>query len=148
MIIFDLKCEPENHVFEAWFGSTEDYLSQQKRRLVSCPICGSETVAKAPMAPRVAPRGGRQGQSEGPPGEAEAMKAVLTALASVQREQLRNSDFVGDGFPDEARAIHLGEAKARSIHGRTSAEEAKKLVEEGIKVTPLLFPIVEPGLEN
>ena len=56
MIIFDLKCAPQGHVFEAWFGSSEDYEAQQARGLVACPICGAGEVAKAPMAPTSAPR--------------------------------------------------------------------------------------------
>ena len=51
MIIFDLQCAPAGHVFEAWFGSTDDYEEQQARGLVSCPICGDGEVDKAPMAP-------------------------------------------------------------------------------------------------
>ena len=47
MIVFDLKCAPQGHVFEGWFGSGADYDSQQARGLVSCPICGSLEVAKA-----------------------------------------------------------------------------------------------------
>ena len=148
MIIFDLRCEPQAHVFEAWFGSSEDYEEQQGRGLVSCPICGSAVVAKAPMAPRVGAKGNRTNHPAGPPEGLAALKAALTSLATAQREQLRNSDFVGDRFPDEARAIHLGEIEARAIHGRASRDEAESLVEEGIPITPLVIPIVEPGVEN
>ena len=147
MIIFDLRCEPQAHVFEAWFGSSEDYEEQQRRGLVSCPICGSAVVAKAPMAPRVGAKGSRTDCPDGPEGLA-VLKAALAALATAQREQLRNSDFVGDRFPDEARAIHLGEIEARAIHGRASRDEAESLIEEGIPIAPLVIPIVEPGVEN
>ena len=51
-------------------------------------------------------------------------------------------------FPAEARAIHLGEAEARAIHGRASKEDAESLAEDGIPVAPLPFPVVEPGEEN
>ncbi|MBC8095157.1 MAG: DUF1178 family protein [Akkermansiaceae bacterium] len=36
MIIFDLKCAPLGHVFEAWFASSEDYEAQAARGLVVC----------------------------------------------------------------------------------------------------------------
>ena len=137
MIIFDLKCSPQGHVFEAWFGSSDDYGSQQARGLVTCPMCNSAEVEKAPMAPRVGAKGNQI-----------ATESMLAALASAQRELLRKSDFVGDSFPDEARAIHLGEAEARAIHGRASRTEAEKLAEEGIEVAPLPFPVIEPGAEN
>ena len=67
MIIFDLKCAPQGHVFEAWFGSTDDYEAQRARGLVSCPLCGSAEVDKAPMAPRVGAKG-NQGRRAVPPG--------------------------------------------------------------------------------
>ena len=149
MIIFDLKCGPQHHVFEAWFGSTEDYESQQDRGLVTCPICHSSDIEKAPMAPRVGAKGNQVADPQPyASAQPEAMKTMLAALASAQRELLRKSDFVGDQFVDEARAIHLGEAEARSIHGRASPSDAETLAEEGIQVSPLLFPIVDPAAEN
>ena len=105
MIIFDLKCAPQGHVFEAWFGSTEDYEAQQARGLVSCPLCGAGDVDKAPMAPRVGAKGN---QAEGP--APEQMKAMLAGLADAQKQLLETSEHVGARFVDEARAIHLGEA--------------------------------------
>ncbi len=149
MIIFDLKCAPQAHVFEAWFGSSTDFEAQHERKLVSCPICGSADVEKAPMAPRVGAKG-NQGTGQAVPASepSEEVKTMLSALARVQRELLRKSDFVGNRFPDEARAIHLGEAEARAIHGMASPKEAEELAAEGIGVAPLLFPILEPGAEN
>jgi hypothetical protein len=143
MIIFDLKCAPQGHVFEAWFGSTEDYESQGSRGLVSCPICGSGEVAKAPMAARLAAKGNK---TDAP--SPQAMKAMLSEMATLQKKLLEKSDFVGDRFSDEARAIHLGEAEARAIHGRASRDDARDLIEDGIPVSPLLFPVPEPGEEN
>jgi len=143
MIIFDLKCGAQGHVFEAWFGSSEDYEAQRGRGLVSCPVCGDGAVDKAPMAPRVGPKGGAP--ADLPP---EAVKAALAGIAEAQKQMLAKSEHVGDRFPDEARAIHLGEAEARAIHGRASPAEAASLREEGIPVAPLPFPVPDPGTEN
>ncbi|MGZ8346942.1 MAG: DUF1178 family protein [Allosphingosinicella sp.] len=143
MIIFDLRCAPQGHVFEAWFGSSEEYDAQAARGLVSCPICGAAEIEKAPMAPAVARKGNRA-DTPSP----EVMKARLGEMAKLQRKLLEQSDFVGDRFPDEARAIHLGEAEARAIHGRASRDDAESLIEEGIPVSPLPFPVPEPGEEN
>lgn len=146
MIVFDLRCQPVGHVFEAWFGSSADYRDQQGRGLVSCPICGGGEVEKAPMAPAV-PKNGEP--SVGAPGaDPETMKQVLAALAATQRRMIARSDWVGDRFADEARAIHLGEADARSIHGRASRAEAESLAEDGIPVAPLLFPVAAPDEEH
>jgi len=143
MIIFDLKCAPQGHVFEAWFGSSEEFESQQARGLVACPLCGAREVCKAPMAPAVGAKA-NQGAASSP----AAVKAMMAELATAQRQMLEASEHVGDRFPDEARAIHLGEAEARAIHGRASAADADALRDEGIAVAPLPFPVPEPGEEN
>jgi hypothetical protein len=149
MIIFDLKCNPAGHVFEAWFGSSADYDDQQARGLVSCPICGAAEVEKAPMAPSVPRKGGQSPAASNLfSSEPAKVKAMMTALASMQREMIAKSDWVGDRFASEARAIHVGEAEARSIHGRATRDEAESLVEDGVPVAPLLFPVLPPGEEN
>ena len=141
MIIFDLRCEARGHVFEAWFGSSEDYESQRARGLVACPVCGSGEVAKAPMAPAVPAKGNR---SPSP----QEVKDMMAAAASAQQRLLEASEPVGERFADEARAIHLGEAEARAIHGRATPAEAESLIEEGVPIAPLPFPVADPGTEN
>jgi hypothetical protein len=143
MIIFDLKCAPQGHVFEAWFGSSEDYEAQQARGLVTCPLCASAEVGKAPMAPAVGAKGN---QADGPP--PEQVKAMLGAMAEAQKRLLETSEHVGPRFADEARAIHLGEAEARAIHGQATPEQADELRDEGIPVAPLPFPLIPPEDEN
>ena len=152
MIIFDLRCVPSGHVFEAWFGSSSDYDDQQERGLVSCPLCGAGEVEKAPMAPAVPKKGADSNRSGAAATEPElfssdpaTMKQMLAALAAVQRKLVEQSNWVGDRFASEARAIHLGEAEARSIHGRATREDAESLAEDGIPVAPLLFPVAAPG---
>jgi hypothetical protein len=149
VIIFDLKCVPHSHVFEAWFGSSADYDSQRGRGLVSCPLCASTDVGKAPMAPAVLAKGSvTHSASELFSGAPAEVKAMLAAAAAMQKQMLAQSEGVGDRFADEARAIHLGEADARAIHGRATRAEAESLVEDGIPVAPLPFPIADPGTEN
>lgn len=151
MIIFDLKCAPAGHVFEAWFGSSADYQAQKARGLVSCPLCGSAAIAKAPMAPAVGAKGNAAAAPSAPElfsGNPEQMKAMLAAAAALQKKMLESSEGVGDRFADEARAIHLGEAEARAIHGRATREQAESLMDDGIPVAPLPFPVPDPGAEN
>lgn len=160
MIVFDLTCT-HGHVFEAWFGSTEDYESQRARRLVCCPICNSPDVDKAVMAPRVGRKGNQQVSTSpvpigkdlpaplpAPEPEPEQIKVMLEALATAQREALKDSQWVGQRFADEARAIHLGESDHRAIHGQASPEQARALIEEGIPVAPLPFPVRPPEADN
>jgi len=99
-------------------------------------------VEKAPMAPRLATRANAEEPSP------QAMKAMLAEMAGLQKKLLEKSDNVGDRFPDEARAIHLGEAEARAIHGRATRRDAAELIDDGIPVSPLLFPVEEPGEQN
>lgn len=145
MIVFDLRCGAAAHVFEGWFGSGEDYESQRSRGLVICPMCGDGRVEKAVMAPRIGAKGN---QSPPAPADPEAMKALLAAMATAQKQMLEKSSYVGDRFADEARAIHLGDAAARAIHGKATRAETESLIEDGIQVSPLPFPVVEPGEEN
>lgn len=137
MIVYDLLCAPGGHVFEAWFGSSGDYDDQRARGLLSCPLCGSDEVGKAPMAPAVRP----SGTATGP-------QAMLAALAAAQARALEKSTWVGTGFADQARAMHLGEAEHRPIHGEASLAEAKSLADDGVPVAPLPLPVVPPSEAN
>lgn len=141
MIVFDLRCAT-GHVFEAWFGAGADYEDQRERGLLECPVCGDKGVGKAAMAAAVPAKGAGDAL---PPARA---KALIGRIAAAQRRALANSDYVGDRFASEARAIHLGEADARSIHGQATRADAKALAEEGVPVAPLLLPVVPPRQEN
>jgi hypothetical protein len=148
MIVFDLRCAPAAHIFEAWFGSSADYEDQRARGLVSCPICGSGDIAKAPMAPAVPRKGGGGMPVALPAEDAAKMKAMLPELATLQRRMLKGSEWVGDRFASEARAIHVGDAEARQIHGEATPAQVDSLIEDGVPVAPLLIPVAPPDQEN
>lgn len=152
MIIFDLKCAPGGHVFEAWFASSSAFEEQQGRGLVTCPLCGSANVAKAPMAPAVGAKSNASQPCAPSTGLAtaapEEVKTMLAAVAALQKRILAGSESVGTRFAAEARAIHLGEADSRPIHGEATRTEAESLIEEGVPIAPLPFPVVPPGEEN
>jgi hypothetical protein len=144
VIVFDLKCLGGGHVFEGWFGSSADYESQRERGLIQCPLCGTVKVEKAAMAARLNAKRNKDEASADP----GAVKAMMAKLASMQKKMLEGSDYVGERFADEARAIHLGEVDARAIHGKASRAESDSLIEDGVPVSPLPFPIIEPGEDN
>ena len=50
---------------------------------------------------------------------------------------MRNTEDVGERFPEEARKIHYEETPTRSIRGKASREEAEALTEEGIEFSQL-----------
>ncbi|MDO7835404.1 DUF1178 family protein [Sphingobium sp. HBC34] len=166
MIVFDLKCEGQGHVFEAWFGSSADYEDQKARGLLACPLCGDADVTKAVMAPAVAAKGNRRPAPEqgnvapaaSPREEPTApvmtvadqakMQALVEALGQAQQQALKDSTWVGRGFAEQARAMHYGEQDRASIHGEVAPAEARALIEEGVEVAPLLFPVIPPHAKN
>jgi len=157
MIVFDLQCGAHGHRFEGWFASSDDFARQQARGLVVCPACGSVEVAKAVMAPNVCRKGNQQPEARNAPPAAVANAAPplppeavarLRAIASAQAEALKASRWVGEDFADKARAIHYGEQDAEAIHGRARPEEVRDLLEEGVEIAPILFPVVPPDRTN
>jgi len=160
MIVFDLECRAAGHRFEGWFGSSDDFAGQQARGLLACPQCGSADVLKAPMAPAVGRKGNQlttTTRAAPQPATPQPMsKGVLSpeavqmlqSLAKMQTEAIKDSRWVGESFADESRAMHYGERKHESIHGEATIAEAKELLEEGIAVAPLPFPVAPPGKAN
>jgi hypothetical protein len=142
MIVFDLRCS-HGHVFEAWFGSSSDFADQQARGLLECPVCGDTGIEKALMAPNIPAKSNRKADAlpvasaDGP--SPEEAKALLKAMADMQKTVEENFDYVGERFADEARAIHYGEREAGGIWGEASAEDVRALHEEGISAAPLPF---------
>ena len=64
MIRYNLRCE-RGHAFESWFQSSSAYETQEKRKLVNCPVCGSAKVERAIMAPQIVSKKGRDRASTG-----------------------------------------------------------------------------------
>ncbi|MBE9554872.1 MAG: DUF1178 family protein [Proteobacteria bacterium] len=139
MILYNLCCSAD-HVFEAWFRDSAAFDEQAVAGEILCPVCGNASVAKAPMAPRIA-KGGDSGDDRGEesgPGpqtytntKATEMRRMLTEL---RRHVEDNSDYVGDSFAEEARKIHYGETEERNIYGEATEDQAEELTEEGVKV--------------
>jgi hypothetical protein len=153
MIRYNLRCEA-GHVFESWFQSSSTYDSQIRRKLVTCPACGSVRIEKAIMAPQIVSKKGRGSVAPAPaaaevPAPVEAAAPTSTSLMLAQERELRaklkelrdhivkNADNVGERFPNEARKMHYGEIEHRPIYGEASPDEARSLIEEGVEVSPL-----------
>ncbi len=153
MIRYALVCN-KGHEFESWFADSAAYEKQAKRKLVTCPLCGSDRVEKAIMAPRLAnSQKGPPSIEAPPPNEtsspaAPAQPAPVAMISPQEREvraklrELRehltkNADNVGATFAEQARKMHYGEIEHRSIYGIATPDEAKGLAEEGIEFHPL-----------
>ena len=142
MKVLDLQCA-HGHCFEGWFGSEADFQSQRERTLIQCPMCGISEVEKKLSAPRLN-LGSRQEAAPSPstdvmvPSKSDAdLAAVWLAIA---RHVVANTTDVGHRFAEEARRIHYGEVQEHSIRGKTTPDEARALLDEGIEVLPLLLP--------
>lgn len=144
MIVFDLRCNG-GHVFEAWFASSDAYARQRAEGLLSCPVCASDAIEKAVMAPAVAAKGNRKVDKTP---DAATLKQAIGRLAAEQAKLLASSEWVGSGFARQARAMHDGEEPHRTIHGQATLAEAKALVDDGIPVAPLPLPVVPPDQVN
>jgi hypothetical protein len=149
MIRYNLRCE-RGHAFESWFQSSSAYESQEKRKLVNCPACGSAKVERAIMAPQIVSKKGREAAPPAAaPEVADAAAPAAMPLMMAQERELRaklkelrdhivkNADNVGERFPNEARKMHYGDIEHRPIYGEASPEEARSLIDEGVEVSPL-----------
>ncbi len=142
MIVFNLSCS-NDHRFDGWFRSPEDFESQQGGGLVDCPFCGDKQITKHLSAPRI-----NSGAQESPTAaESREPREVMAAsmLPDLQAHMLRqfksfiqdNTENVGAQFAEVARRMHYGEEKHRNIRGRVSAQESAELREEGIETVNL-----------
>jgi hypothetical protein len=148
MIRYSLRCEG-GHAFESWFQSSSAYDSQVKRKLVTCPACGSAKVEKSIMAPQIVGKKRRDSAAPAPAASTDVTAPASTPLMMAQERELRaklrelrdhivkNADNVGERFSNEARKMHYGDIEHRPIYGEASPDEARSLIEEGVEVSPL-----------
>lgn len=133
MIVFNLSCG-NDHRFEGWFSSAEDFTAQSGNGDVCCPVCGSSQIARQLSAPYVST--GKRAPAQ------KAAPVSVANSAAMLREKfmefvLKNTEDVGGRFPEEARRMHYKEAEQRAIRGSASPEEVSALREEGIDVMPV-----------
>jgi len=140
MKVFNLCCD-QDHLFEGWFASGDEFDRQLEASLIECPVCASTDVRKLLSAPRLN-LGDALDVSESSGKEAVAMpndESMRSMMLQIARHVAANSEDVGERFPEEARRIHYDEAPKRSIRGVASKEEAAELKDEGIEVMPVPF---------
>lgn len=145
MKVLDLRCQ-HGHRFEGWFACEDDFLDQNGRGLVECPLCGDRIVQRLPSAPRLNLSGATEPATPASsPAEASSPPDLQTLWLKAVRHMLATTEDVGERFADEARRIHYGEAKARGIRGQASPEQREALRDEGIEVVPLPIPAALKG---
>ncbi len=143
MKVLDLQCAL-GHVFEGWFASEADFVDQNHRSLVQCPLCGDPSIVKKLSAPRLSLSGNRSNPVEREDEGQDAVNMAINkiepadALIAMARRILSETTDVGDQFAEEARKMHYGERKMQGIRGTATPDETHALAEEGIEV--LSFP--------
>lgn len=139
MKVLNLRCA-NGHGFEGWFGSDDDFLDQNGRGLIGCPLCADRIVTRMPSAPRLNLSGAAEPR---PPAAAPAQRQEPELQAmwmQVVQQVLRHTEDVGERFSEEARRIHYGEVPHRGIRGQASEAERAALADEGIEVMRLPLP--------
>ena len=152
MISFDLCCG-KGHRFEGWFASDDDFHGQLARGLVECPLCADRAIVRLPTAPRLNLSGAKApapspsdspaaatAKTTGSPATVMAPSEVQALWLKAIQQVMRNTEDVGERFPEEARRIHYGETANRGIRGQASAEDRAALADEGIEVMALPLP--------
>jgi hypothetical protein len=139
MIVYDLICA-QQHRFEGWFGSAEDFSRQRGDALIRCPMCDDAEIERRPSANIQVGRApipaletpspvAERKDAAAPSSDAQTLKLIRRLIAETEN--------VGRAFPEEVRKIHYEEAPKRGIRGQATHEEADSLREEGIEFMAL-----------
>ncbi len=133
MKVLNLRCA-NGHGFEGWFASDDEFMDQNGRGLIECPLCSDRVVTRMPTAPRLNLAGARE------PAPAPQPADLQAAWMAAARKLLSETEDVGERFVDEARRIHYGEVEHRGIRGQATPEEREALRDEGIETFALPIP--------
>jgi hypothetical protein len=146
MKVLDLRCI-QDHRFEGWFASDDDFQSQFARGLIECPCCADTSITRLPSAPRLNVSGAREPQATAASaaGATPIDVTMQAAWLHAVQQVIKHTDDVGDRFAEEARRIHYGEIDERAIRGRATRDEAEALRDEGIEVMSLPVPSALKG---
>jgi hypothetical protein len=142
MKVLNLRCG-NGHGFEGWFASEEDFMDQNGRALIECPLCADKVIGRLPAAPRLNLSGAREPVPV-TPGSTPGVKPQPTDLQAAWlagvRHLMANTEDVGARFAEEARRIHYGEKPQRGIRGQATPEEREALQDEGIETLAIPVP--------
>jgi hypothetical protein len=151
MKVLDLRCL-HAHRFEGWFASEDEFSGQLQRGLLTCPLCGDNTVTRVPSAPRLNLSGAREpaaaASSMGAAAADQPLEQAVVNVADLQtawmqtvQRLMKSTEDVGERFTEEARRIHYGEVPHRGIRGDATVEQRAALQDEGIDVVAIPVPV-------
>jgi hypothetical protein len=145
MIKYKLNCN-NKHRFDGWFPNIAEFERQQGKKLLICPLCDSNQVDRAIMAPMIGKNKSKsktKTKNKSQLDKEEFYRGQFTddtmipasrakdILRKIRKQIVTEFDNVGDRFVKEYRKHEKGE-RDDQFYGTPSKEEVKKLLEEGI----------------
>jgi len=135
MIAFDLQCAT-GHTFEGWFEDGKAFAEQQKKGLISCPVCNDTSVSRI-LSTFAIKKSFHPPQLPLPKKKPEdGIRIAEKVIEYVEK----NFDDVGPDFTKEALKIHYGVNEPRNIRGVSSEEEETVLKKEGVQFFKIPMP--------
>jgi hypothetical protein len=107
MKVLDLQCSQE-HQFEGWFASEDDFQSQLSKDMVECPFCADHQIVKRLSAPRLNLMASRASRNQGLSNDANAQHPPGNeAPVSAQTELISSSS---EGAPTQTEVASVSPA--------------------------------------
>ena len=128
MIKYNLKCE-NNHEFESWFSSSDEFDNLNKKKLLECIYCSSKSIEKSIMAPMVSLVNDNNKEFNR---LENILKDEKNKLLELRNYVEKNFEFVGDNFSKKVREIYYDKKNNKTIYGTTTQKEREELSDEGI----------------
>ena len=130
MIKYNLKCE-NNHEFESWFSSSDEFDNLNKKKLLECIYCSSKSIEKSIMAPMVSLVNDNKKEFNN---LENILKDEKNKLLKLRNYVEKNFEFVGDNFSKKVREVYYDKKNKKTFYGTTTPEERKELENEGIEL--------------
>ena len=136
MIKYKLRCE-HDHQFDGWFPNINEFERQQEKALLICPMCDSNKVDRAIMAPAVGKSKSKKKKKdlsdEITPDTMIPAASARQILKKIRQHIVKEFDNVGDKFVEEYRKHESGDRDDR-FYGTPDKKEIKDLLEEGVNL--------------
>ena len=128
MIKYILKCQNE-HEFESWFSSSDEFEKLNKKKLLECIYCNSKKVSKSIMSPMLSSLKNKKDQYNK---STKDLKNEKNKLLFLRKYVENNFDYVGKDFSKKVREFYYDKKNKKGIYGTASQKEREELAEEGI----------------
>ena len=116
---------------ESWFKDSKELSKQLDANEIVCPECDSSNISKSLMAPGIPKKTNTKNSNVI---ANSSSRSINDAIRKIRDEIKKNSEYVGDQFPEEARKIPYNEAEDRDLFMEKHQKEITELVDEGIDI--------------